>query len=143
MKKKIFFTLSLMFIVTVVPLYFVHAQPTQTIDKNPPATTQTKDTNPPKPTQQIVASFDNPLSGVNSLAGLFYKIINFIIGLSYVVIAAFYLVAGFKFVKAQGNPEELSSAKRAFFNTTIGAVIIIGINVITQVIQSIIKGLQS
>lgn len=92
--------------------------------------------------QTIKAEFTNPLEGVNSLSDLFYKVINFIIGLSYVVIAGFYLMAGFKFVKAQGNPEELSEAKRAFFNTTIGAVIIIGINVITQVIQSIINGLK-
>lgn len=97
----------------------------------------------PSSAQPISASFDNPLGGVDSLADLFYRIINFIIGLSYVVIAAFYLIAGFKFVKAQGNPEELSGAKRAFLNTTIGAIIIIGINVITQVIQSIIDGLQS
>lgn len=139
--KKIFLITSLIFIVTMIPVYFAHAQVTQTVDTN---TTQTRDTNPPNSTQQIKdASFDNPLEGVDSLADLFYRIINFIIGLSYVVIAAFYLLAGFKFVKAQGNPEELSGAKRAFMNTTIGAIIIIGINVITQVIQSIIDGLQS
>lgn len=91
--------------------------------------------------QQINAEFQNPLQ-VKTISELFYKILNFVVGLSYVVIAAFYLLAGFKFVKAQGNPEELSSAKRAFLNTTIGAIIIIGINVITQVIESIINSLK-
>lgn len=93
-------------------------------------------------TSQITAEFKNPLQ-VKSISELFYMIIKFIVGLSYVVIAAFYLLAGFKFVKAQGNPEELSEAKRAFLNTTIGAIIIIGINVITAVIESTIKSLQN
>ncbi|PJE74003.1 MAG: hypothetical protein COV01_02735 [Candidatus Taylorbacteria bacterium CG10_big_fil_rev_8_21_14_0_10_41_48] len=130
------------FIALTLSLPFVgHAQ-SQTFDTNP-VTTQTKDNNPSVPTQTIKAEFQNPLGGVNSLSDLFYKIVDFIIGLSYVVIAAFYLIAGFKFVKAQGNPEELSGAKRAFLNTTIGAIIIIGINVITQVIQSTIQSLQN
>jgi len=138
--KKILSILVPIVMMATIPLSYIHAQATQTVDTN---TTQTQDKNPPKSTQQIVATFQNPLSGVNSLGDLFYKIVNFIIGLSYVVIAAFYLIAGFKFVKAQGNPEELSSAKRAFLNTTIGAIIIIGINVITQVIQSTIQSLQN
>lgn len=166
--KKIFLITSLIFIVTMVPVYFAHAQqvspapgddlddlldpnapiPTVKTDKQQPVNITgqqpvNKIPQQPVSTKQIEASFDNPLKGVDSLADLFYEIVEFIIGLSYVVIAVFYLLAGFKFVKAQGNPEELSGAKRAFMNTTIGAIIIIGINVITQVIQSIIEGLQS
>jgi len=143
--KKILIVLAIISIMSGygVQLYAQQGSVIQTLDTNKPLTTQTKDTNPSVQTQSIKAEFQNPLSGVNSLSDLFYKIVDFIIGLSYVVIAAFYLIAGFKFVKAQGNPEELSSAKRAFLNTTIGAIIIIGINVITQVIQSTIKSLQN
>ena len=124
------FVTTLIFVSTIVVYAQVPQQPVKTTAQQPVST------------QKITAEFTNPLEGVNSLSDLFYKIINFVVGLSYVVIAGFYLMAGFKFVKAQGNPEELSEAKRAFFNTTIGAVIIIGINVITQVIQSIINGLK-
>ena len=84
----------------------------------------------------------NPV-GVSSIACLFYKIVDFVMSLSYVVIAFFLLLSGFKFVTAQGNDEKLTEAKRTFFYTVIGALILIGANTIIQVVQGIIRGIQS
>ena len=84
----------------------------------------------------------NPV-GVSSIACLFYKIVDFIMSLSYIVIAFFLLLSGFKFVTAQGSDEKLTEAKNTFWYTIIGALILIGANTIIQVVQSIIKGIQS
>ncbi len=88
------------------------------------------------------ATLENPLKGVDSLAGLFTKLAQFVLNVSYVVIAFFLLLSGFKFIKAQGSETELEDAKRTFFNTIIGAIIIISAQTIILVVQGIIEGLQ-
>ncbi|MEK7607361.1 MAG: hypothetical protein AAB484_00310 [Patescibacteria group bacterium] len=85
----------------------------------------------------------NPVQGVPSIACLFYRIVDFVMSLSYVVIAFFLLLSGFKFVTAQGSDEKLTDAKKTFWYTVIGALILIGANTIIQVVQGIIKGIQS
>lgn len=81
----------------------------------------------------------NPLKGVDSLAGFFYLLANFIYSLSYAVIAFFLILSGFKFVKAQGNPEELANAKKTFYYTIIGAVLLIGAQVIAEIVRDVIN----
>ena len=93
------------------------------------------------PAECALCTLPNPLK-VNSLSDLFYSIVNFVISLSYVVIAFFLLLSGFKFVTAQGSEDKLSDAKRMFFNTVIGALIIIGANTIVAVVKSVIENLQ-
>lgn len=90
----------------------------------------------------MMATLPNPLK-VKSISELFYDIVDFIISLSYVVIAFFFLLSGFKFVTAQGSDEKLGEAKRMFFNTVIGALIIIGANTIVAVVRTIIANLQA
>jgi len=85
---------------------------------------------------------ENPVDSVPNLACLFYKIVDFVMSLSYVVIAFFLLLSGFKFVTAQGSDDKLTEAKTTFFYTIIGALILIGANTIIKVVQSIISGLQ-
>lgn len=127
--KKIFFTLLIM--ISVSPVY-VFAENPQTAPTAPgggqPQTVPTK----------IPISIPNPVDGVNSLSALFYKIVNFIVSLSYVVIAFFLLLSGFKFVTAQGSEDKLTDAKNTFKYTIIGAVLIIGAQVIVEVIKGII-----
>jgi len=81
--------------------------------------------------------------GVPSIACLFYKIVDFVMSLSYVVIAFFLFLSGFKFVTAQGSQDKLTEAKKTFWYTIVGALILIGANTIIQVVQGIIKGLQT
>ncbi|HVT75026.1 MAG TPA: hypothetical protein VHD69_01235 [Candidatus Paceibacterota bacterium] len=85
----------------------------------------------------------NPLEGVNSISDLIYKIVKVVVDLSYVVIAFFLLLSGFKFVTAQGNDKKLDEAKSTFFYTIIGAALVIGSQVIVSIIQGIFKGLNS
>lgn len=82
---------------------------------------------------------ENPLKGVDSLGDFFYLVINFVYSLSYAVIALFLIISGFKFVMAQGKPEALDNAKMTFKYTIIGAVLLIGANVITEVVRTVIN----
>jgi hypothetical protein len=93
------------------------------------------------PSVTATAHLENPLAGVNSLSDLFYNIVNFVISFSYIIIAFFLILSGFKFVAAQGSPDKLDDAKHMFYYTIIGAVIIVGAQTITTVVQNILTGL--
>lgn len=88
-----------------------------------------------------LATLPNPLK-VKSISELFYDVVDFALSLSYVVIAFFFLLSGFKFVTAQGSDDKTTDAKRMFFNTVIGAAVIIGANTIVAVVKSIVTSLQ-
>jgi heme/copper-type cytochrome/quinol oxidase subunit 2 len=62
------------------------------------------------------------------------------IGAVAVTLAVVY--AGFLFVAAQGNPEKLNQARKTLFYTIIGALVLLGAQVIAGVIESTIKELQ-
>ncbi len=93
-------------------------------------------------TVQPIASLPNPLGDkVKSIPDLFYLLVNALISVSYVVIAFFLIVSGFKFVTAQGSEDKITDAKNTFKYTIIGALIIIGAQVIIDIVKSIISGL--
>lgn len=97
------------------------------------------DSVPLRQTSTGTVKLENPLKGVNSIADFFYLVINFVYSLSYVVIAAFLLISGFKFVMAQGKPDALDDAKKTFKYTIVGAIILIGANVLTEAFRSVIN----
>lgn len=80
----------------------------------------------------------NPIK-VNSIGEFFYMVANFAYSLSYAVIAFFLIWSGFKFVMAQGNEEKLTDAKNTLKYTIIGAILLIGANVITEVVRTVIN----
>ncbi len=82
---------------------------------------------------------ENPLRGADSIGELFRTLAQFVIDLAYIVIAAFLLLSGFKFIKAQGKPEELAKAKATFWYTIIGAIIIIGMDTLIAVFKRILE----
>jgi Type IV secretion system pilin len=95
---------------------------------------------PIKETTTGTVKLENPLgNNVRSIPDFFYLVINFVYSLSYAVIAGFLLVSGFKFVMAQGKPDALDDAKKTFKYTIIGAIILIGANVATEVVRSVIN----
>lgn len=139
--KKIFISMVLIaFASTAAPVVAsthssikTNNQPTGIRTNNVPATG----------TISTKAKLQNPLKGVNSISELFYKIVDFIISLSYVVIAFFLIWSGFKFVAAQGSDDKLQDAKRTFYYTIIGALLIIGAQTIIAVLKNIFSGLNS
>ena len=93
----------------------------------------------PVVTSDCSSTLCNPLKGVDSIGGLVFKVIDFVYSLSYAVIAIFLIISGFKFVAARGSETALTDAKNTFKYTIIGAVLLIGANVITVVIENLIK----
>lgn len=77
----------------------------------------------------------NPL-GVTTVGELLKKLINAFIGIAYAVAAFFLLLSGFRFVTAQGNETKLGDAKKTFYYTIIGIVVIVGSQIIVDVLLS-------
>jgi hypothetical protein len=90
-----------------------------------------------------IPSLPNPLGDkIGTIPQLIYKVVKVRVDVSYIVIAFFLILSGFKFVTAQGSEDKLSNAKNTFKNTIIGAVLIIGAQVIVSVAQSIFASLK-
>jgi hypothetical protein len=117
---------------------FVNAEPAAGLEAGKPPAGIEVDGRKNQTTQSPSLGIINPVSGVNSLYGLFNKILGIVVSLSYVVIAVFILLSGFKFITAQGNETELAKAKSMFFWTIIGALLVIGAQVIAEVLKSVI-----
>ena len=92
--------------------------------------------------QTNIAKLENPLgSRVNSLTGLFIKLVNIVVNISYAVVAFFLILSGFKFVVAQGKPQEIESAKKTFWYTIVGGLIIVGAQTIARILEELVKNL--
>lgn len=92
----------------------------------------------------INTKIDNPLgSGIDSIPKLIEAIINIVlmIGIPIVVLAIIY--TGFLFVKAQGNPEQITKAKSALLYTLIGAALLLGAFVIANAIGKTVEEIKS
>ena len=87
----------------------------------------------------LVAHADSTLN--NPLNSAFSSIPNFIAGALKVVvmialpiITLFFVVAGYKFISAQGNPGKLDEAKKNFMYVVLGALLILGAWVLATLI---------
>ncbi len=83
----------------------------------------------------------NPLK-VDTLGQLLTAILKIIVEIGTVVSVFMIIYSGFLFVKAQGNPAEISKAKSAFYTAVIGMVVLLGAQAIAMVITSTISQLQ-
>jgi hypothetical protein len=79
----------------------------------------------------------NPLA-VDSIEDFVLAVIDVIIVFLIPVIILYIMYAGFLFVKAQGNPGEISEAKKALLTALIGGVIVLGAEAILQVVRGTI-----
>lgn len=92
----------------------------------------------------IKVTINNPLnSEIDDIPKFIKAIINIvlIVGIPIVVLAIIY--TGFLFVKAQGNSEELTKAKKALLYTLIGAALLLGAFVIAEAIQATVVDITS
>lgn len=83
----------------------------------------------------------NPLK-VNSIAELIAVVLNLIVSLGTPILVLAFVYVGFLFVAARGNEQGLTKAKSAFFYTVIGAALVLGAFVISEVIQNTVSQLQ-
>lgn len=82
----------------------------------------------------------NPL-GVTSFSALVEKLLNAAILIGIPIAVLFIVLAGFKFVFAQGNPDALKKARHNFLYTVIGIAIFVGASLIATVITKTLSEL--
>lgn len=81
----------------------------------------------------------NPLEGIGSIESLAKTLLNVLIVLAAPIIVFFIILAGFKYVTAQGDPGKLEEAKRALVYAIIGGVIVVGATAIFEIIVNTIE----
>jgi hypothetical protein len=79
---------------------------------------------------------NDPLLNVSSVEEFASEIIGLLMYILLPAIVVMIVIAGFMFIKAQGNPEQLKSARKFLLWTLIGATVVLG----GQVIRGIISG---
>ncbi len=94
-------------------------------------------------TNIISVKIENPLGagGVSTVPQFIDKILDLAIQIALPILTLAIVYCGFLFVKAQGNPEELTKAKTALLYTLIGAAIILGAKVIESFVTDTVTEL--
>ncbi len=125
--KSSAFIISLI-IVLLIPICFVYAQNGVTPTPQDPA----MGSNP--------ATIQNPLGENNtSVQALLLKIMNLVATVGAIIVVFFIIYSGFKFVTARGNPAEVSKAKDIFFATIIGGAILLGADIIANIVVNTVN----
>jgi hypothetical protein len=90
----------------------------------------------------VFAQIKNPLgSNNNDIPTIVSTILGYVVEAGGVVAVCAFIWVGFSFVKAQGNPEALKTAKTGFYNTCIGVALLIGAKIIASIIINTISNI--
>jgi hypothetical protein len=82
----------------------------------------------------------NPLC-INSLNQLLTDVISIFVKIGSIVVVLFIIYAGLQYVLAQGNPTKIEKAHNTFKYTIIGALIVIGAQVIVDLVTHTVNSL--
>ena len=86
------------------------------------------------------ATIQNPLGDNNtSVQDILLKVMNLVAMIGEIVVVFFIIYSGFKFVTARGNPSEVTKAKDTFLATVIGGAILLGADVIANVVVNTVN----
>jgi len=89
----------------------------------------------------IVGTIKNPLGsgGPGTIQEFLLAFLEGITQLALPIVILAVIYSGFLFVKAQGNPEEITKAKEALMYTLIGAAVLLGASAIATLIIDTVK----
>ena len=79
----------------------------------------------------------NPLN-VDSITDLLVALLNIVIIIAVPIVVFFIIYAGFLYVTARGNAEQVKKASAALTYSVIGAILIIGAFVIVEIIGNLV-----
>ncbi len=82
----------------------------------------------------------NPLKYGN-IQELITGILTVVARVGAIVVVFFVIYSGFLFVTAQGKPEKIEDAKKAFFWTIVGALILLGAVAVSELIKNTVGGI--
>jgi hypothetical protein len=83
-------------------------------------------------------SINNPLAS-DSIQGILLNIMNLVTTIGMVVVVLFIIYAGFTYVMAGGDPAKIKKARDTFFATVIGGAILLGADVIANVVVKTVE----
>ena len=147
MKRKFAFIVGFTIIFFTFPVTVIHATqgiPATTVDGNPSLPATNVDGNPQIPATTVDGNstgLPNPLK-VNNLVSFIKLVIDQVLKFAEIISALLIIWSGFLFVKAQGDPKELETARRNFFYVVIGTGILLAAHVITDIIINTINQLK-
>jgi len=84
----------------------------------------------------------NPL-GNQTIVGLFTTLLQILLVFAVPIVVFFIIYAGFLYVTARGNVEQITQAHRALLYALIGGVLILGGTVLIQVVQNTVNAVRS
>lgn len=84
-------------------------------------------------------NLDNPIGGVASIDGLLLAILQMVMIIATPIIVFFIIYAGFLYVTARGNPEQIKQASKALTYGVIGGVIIAGSLAIMTIMEDVVN----
>ncbi len=73
------------------------------------------------------------------LSGIIIKILNFLLGIAFLVAVLMLVLGGFRYITSAGNEETAGKGKKTIFNALIGIAIVILSYVIVQVVSRTIS----
>ena len=94
----------------------------------------------PPPGGSTPPQLENPIEADN-LTTFLRDVLEAIVTLLIPIVVVFIVIAGFRFVMAQGNEEKLKKAKKNLLYVLIGTAIVIGANIILLIIDSTVTSL--
>lgn len=87
------------------------------------------------------AAIPNPLGTITNFGDLVNKIADIVMAIGIPVAAVFIIYAGFLFVTARGNEEQIKKAKTTLYWAIIGTALVVGAKVIATALQGTISAL--
>lgn len=84
-------------------------------------------------------TIQNPLNGINSIAQFISALLRAVIAIGIPIAILFIVLAGFKFIAAQGSPDKLSEARTNFLYVVIGIAIFIGASALAELVVATLR----
>lgn len=83
-------------------------------------------------------SLNNP-TVFTSTTDLFVAVLNILMIISTPIVVFFIILAGFKYVTARGNPQQIEEASKALLYGVIGGVVILASTAILAIIKNLVS----
>ena len=86
-------------------------------------------------------TIQNPLGQAKTLTVLIGDLLQLVAQIGAVVCIFFIIYSGFLFIKAQGDPAELKTAKSVFLWSVVGTAVLLGASVVSDLIRGTVESL--
>ena len=87
--------------------------------------------------ETINSGLNNPIGdNTGDLYALVNAVLRVVVSIGTLVVVLAVVYAGFLFIAARGNPEKINQAKSVFLWTVVGAIVLLGAEILSQVIQN-------